>query len=451
MALQRYRPDLWVRDSSVVMVGFILVLTMVVALLARPFSGYAMPLALGTLLLTILLDPRVAVVVAVALGLLVGLVAEGDWTVPAVTSLGAVAGVYSLRRMETRGDLVRAGLVVSAACVLALVALHLVQAAAWDMAFLRDVGMGALNGILSSVLAAGSLPMLESLFGVLTPIKLLELANPNHPLLKKLLVEAPGTYHHTILVANLCEAAAEAIGADPMLARVGAYYHDIGKAKRPYFFTENQMGGENPHDKLPPHLSALIIAAHVKDGVEMAREKRLPEEIIDFIREHHGTTLISYFYHKATQNGTSEHVLEEDFRYEGPRPRRKETAICMLADGCEAAVRALRQKGPLTQDQIEDQVRKIIQDRLRQGQLDQSDLTLRDLATIQRTFVRVLGSVYHTRVEYPNLDQGQRADQRDGGADQRPAGQGAGDAGDGAAGGAGGRAGAGTGGGSPGA
>lgn len=421
--LWRYRPDILERDTWILMIGFIGLITLVIALLIKTFSGFLMPLAVGTMLLTILLDARVALVVGMVLSLLTGLAVEGDWPVMLAAAVGAFVGVYSLKRVEARADLIRAGLVVGVAIAVAIVALHLVGAGSiLELGLWRNVGYGLVNGLLSAVLAAGSLPILESLFGVLTPIKLLELANPNHPLLKKLLVEAPGTYHHTILVANLCEAGAEAVGADPMLARVGAYYHDIGKAKRPYFFTENQFGTENPHDKLPPHLSALIIASHVKDGVEMAREHRLPEEIIDFIREHHGDMLISYFYHKATQNGTNEYILEQDFRYEGPRPRTKETAILMLADGCEASVRALRQKGPLTQDQIGEQVAKIIHDRLQQGQLDRSDLTLRNLDALQRTFVRVLGSVHHARIEYPpNLGEGQRKETADADSPERRA------------------------------
>ncbi len=415
--LWRDRRDILERDTWLAMIGFIGLITLVIGLLIKTFSGYLMPLAVGTMLLTILLDARVALVVGAVLSLLTGLTVEGDWSVMLAAGVGAFVGVYSVKRVEARSDLIRAGLFVGAAMAVAIVALHLINAGSIkDLALWRNVGMGLLNGLLSAVLAAGSLPILESLFGVLTPIKLLELANPNHPLLKKLLVEAPGTYHHTILVANLCEAGADAIGADPMLSRVGAYYHDIGKAKRPYFFTENQFGNENPHDKLPPHLSALIIASHVKDGVDMAREHRLPEEIVDFMREHHGDMLISYFYYKATQNGSNEYILEDDFRYDGPRPRKKETAITMLADGCEASVRALRQKGPLTQEQIEEQVDKIFQDRLRQGQLDRSDLTLRDLDALQRTFVRVLGGVHHARIEYPpNLGEVQRKEANDDG------------------------------------
>lgn len=402
--LWRARPDIVARESRLVLIALIGLVTVAVSLLVRSMSGYLMPLATGSMLLTVLLDSRVSLVGAALMTLAIGLVAQTETPVALAAAAGALAGVHAVRRPATRSDLILGGLLVGAVQFLAVLALHLVvegsilEVQVWLRAFLALVG-----GLLAAVLAAGSLPILEGAFGILTPFKLLELANPNHPLLKKLLVEAPGTYHHTILVANLCEAGAEAIGADPMLARVGAYYHDVGKARRPYFFTENQFAGENPHDHLPPHVSALIIASHVKDGVEMAREHRVPPEIVDFIREHHGDMLISYFYHKAARDGVGEQVVEEDFRYEGPRPRSRETAICMLADGCEASVRALRQKGPLTMEQIEAQVRRIIRDRLEQGQLDRSDLTLRDLDTLARTFARVLGGVHHARVEYPAL------------------------------------------------
>lgn len=427
--LWRYRADILERDARILLVGFISLLTLVVGLLIRRYSGYLMPMAFGTMLLTILLDARIAIVSGMMLTLLTGLAVRDDISIVLVAGVGIVVGAYALRRVEQRTDLIRAGLLVGAANSLTVLSLYLIAGRPlMELLVWKDVGAGALNGILSAMMAIGMLPFLESIFGVLTPIKLLELANPNHPLLKKLMVEAPGSYHHTILVANMTEAAAEAVGADPMLARVGSYYHDIGKAKRPYFFVENQFGGENPHDKLPPHLSALIIASHVKDGVEMAREHRMPDEIIDFIREHHGDMLISYFYHKATENGKNEYIIEEDFRYEGPRPRSKETALCMLADGCEASVRAMRQKGPLTQEQIEQQVQKIIRDRLQQGQLGRCDLTLRDLDTVQRTFVRVLGGMHHARVDYPNLEAraaGVAKEAGDDHPDQRPAGEGA--------------------------
>lgn len=413
--LARYRKDLLERDSKLLLLGLIGIGTLLFSLLMKTFReplgpgvAYLMPVAVNSMLVSILMDTRAALLQSALLSLLVGYSTDVDPVNHALVAMvGSIVGSYAVSRVESRTDVYRAGLWVSLANVVTILGIYLVKAYSllspqpW-----MDAGLGAANGILAAMVVTGALPMLETLFGVLTPLKLLELSNPNHPLLKKLLVEAPGSYHHTILVANLCEAAAEAIGADQVLARVGAYYHDIGKTKRPYFFVENQFGGENPHDKLPPSLSALIITSHVKDGLEMAKEARLPQAIVDFIPEHHGTTLVSYFYHMASKNAQSEMVLEEDFRYEGPKPRSKETAILMLADSCEASVRAIRQKGSLTVEQIENQVKRIMDDRLKQGQLDNCDLTLRELDVINKVFVKVLSGVHHARVEYPEGLQG---------------------------------------------
>jgi putative nucleotidyltransferase with HDIG domain len=427
--LIRYRPEILEQESKLLLLGLIGILTYLLALLMGSFdqvgpgAGYLMPVAVNALLVTILLDPRAAMLQSAVLALLIGLSSQVEAINHALVALvGSIVGVYSGARVESRSDIYRAGLYISLANMVTILAIYLMKSyPLLDKQPWIDMGLGVGNGILVAMVVTGALPIFENLFGVVTPLKLLELSNPNHPLLKKLLVEAPGSYHHTILVANLCEAAAEAIGADQVLARVGAYYHDIGKTKRPYFFVENQFGGENPHDKLPPSLSALIITSHVKDGVEMAKEYRLPQEVIDFIPEHHGTTLVSYFYHMASKGGNAEYVLEEDFRYEGPKPRRKETAICMLADGCEASVRAMRQKGPLTVDQIEAQVRRIIEDRLHQGQLENCDLTLRELEIIAKTFVRVLSGVHHARIEYPGGDSGMVAPAGPDSAGQQPA------------------------------
>ncbi len=409
--LLRFQPALVERDRHLVLLGLIGLITLLLALVMRAFSDslgtavpYLIPIAFNGMLVAILLDAKVALIQSVLLSLVVGLTLQADQLGPTlVMVVGSITGIFAVARVESRTDIYRAGLLVSGVNAISILAIYMMKAfSLLDLRIWIDAGVGAVNGLVVAVLVTGALPFFENMFGVVTPLKLLELSNPNHPLLKKLLVEAPGSYHHTILVANLCEAAAEAIGADQTLSRVGAYFHDIGKAKRPYFFVENQFGGENPHDKLPPSLSAMIITSHVKDGLEMAKEARLPKEIVDFIPEHHGTALVSYFYHMATsKNGQSEFVLEADFRYEGPKPRSKETAICMLADGCEASVRAMRQKGHLTVDQIEAQVKQIVADRLQQGQLENCDLTLRELDVISRTFVKMLSGVHHARIDYP--------------------------------------------------
>jgi len=462
--IRRYRADLLDQDRKVLLLGIIGIGTLGLSLVMKAFGNlgpgvaYLMPVAVNGMLVSILLDTRAALLQNALLALLVGLSTEVDQMNYALVALvGSTVGSYAVSRVESRSDIYRAGFMVSGANVLTIIGIYMVKAyPLWSARPWVDAGLGAANGLLAAMVVTGALPMFESLFGILTPLKLLELSNPNHPLLKKLLVEAPGSYHHTILVANLCEAAAESIGADTTLARVGAYYHDIGKTKRPYFFVENQFGGENPHDKLPPSLSALIITSHVKDGLEMAREARLPSEIVDFIPEHHGTTLVSYFFHKASKDGQAEFVLEEDFRYDGPKPRSKETAILMLADSCEASVRAIRTKGSLTVDQIEAQVRRIIDDRLKQGQLDECDLTLRELDTIIKTFVKVLSGVHHARVEYPEAMQGKLPAQAGtnggegnangaGGLDRQRSGEGGADGSAGEPGGAGGAEGAGNG------
>ena len=242
------------------------------------------------------------------------------------------------------------------------------------------------------------LPYLEHAFNITTPIKLLELGQPNHPLLQRLLLEAPGTYHHSMIIGNLAEAAADVIGADPVTVRVSAYYHDIGKIKRPYFFAENQFGAENPHDKISPSLSTLIVTSHVKDGLEICREYKLPKVISDVVAQHHGTMLVSFFYKRASEAEHGECAVEADFRYEGPKPQTKEAALIMIADSCEAAVRSISKPNA---NRIEAMIKKLIRERLNEGQFDECNLTLRELTQVGDVYTRVLSSMFHTRIEYP--------------------------------------------------
>ncbi len=353
----------------------------------------------AAIMVTALVDSGLGLVMAGVLALGVATLTGADLNVALVSFLGALAGVFGVSRLSQRYDIIRAGVLVGIVNLLALGGLDIMQGAGIGQAGTWETLLwGFLDGILAAVLAMGSIPFLEGPFGIITSMKLIELSNPNQPLLRKLLVEAPGTYHHSIMVGNLAEQAAEAVGGNSLLARVGAYYHDIGKSKRPYFFVDNQFGADNPHDKLAPTLSALIISSHVRDGIELARQYHIPDAIVQFIREHHGTTLISFFYQKALAADTGDGVLEEDFRYDGPRPQSKETAIVMLADASEATSRTLKHPTPQTIEQV---VRKIIKDRLEDGQLDESNLTLKELDTIARTFTRVLTGVFHQRIEYP--------------------------------------------------
>ena len=351
------------------------------------------------MLIAILLDLRLGVVAAVIFSLIAGIVADNNIRVLVVNLVGGIAGAFCVSKISQRSDITRAGFLVGLANFFAILGMGML---AGDLSMLKLSWLGLLNGIISAILTIGTLPYLETIFHLTSAIRLLELANPNHPLLRRLLVEAPGTYHHSLLVGNLAEAAIEEVGGDSVLVRVGAYYHDIGKIKRPYFFTENQFGMENPHDKIAPGLSTLIITSHVKDGVELAREHKLPEPIIDLIKQHHGTDLVKYFYSRAQENDR-EKVSEKDFQYQGPKPQTKEAAVLMLADSVEAAVRSLREPSP---GRIEGVVRKIIKERLASGLLDESELTFRDLDKIGTSFVRTLSGIYHQRVEYPQLKAG---------------------------------------------
>lgn len=399
--MRQYQPEIWSSDTLLLVWSLAVVLTAAMArIMVTRFNPYLLPAAAGTMLIAVLLRPRLALYTAAFLSLLTAIIAGGDLRLGLVTFIGSTVGVYAIKRISHRTDLVVAGLRVGVATALTVIAVGLADQLPWYPHLLRDAAYGLGSGVLVGVIAIGMLPYLENLFGLVTPIKLLELSNPGQPLLRRLQMEAPGTYHHSIMVANLAEAAAEAIGADSLLVRVGTYYHDVGKIRRPAFFVENQVGIENPHDKMAPSLSALTVLAHVRDGLEYAREYRLPQAVATFIPEHHGTSLITYFYHQAVERGDP--VDEEVFRYEGPKPQSRETAIVMVADAVEGASRALTKPTP---DRVEQVVRRIIREKLEDGQLDECDLTFRDLDTIAQTFTRLLASMFHPRVEYPDLER----------------------------------------------
>jgi putative nucleotidyltransferase with HDIG domain len=298
-----------------------------------------------------------------------------------------------------RSQIAFAGLMTSLINVTMIILIKFLFPAFYEKRILiLDVSWGAVAGIISAIMAIGGLPFLEKIFNITTSLKMLELMDFSQPLLQKLILDAPGTYHHSVVVSNLAEAAARELGADPLLCKVGGYYHDIGKLKRPYFFVENQTG-ENVHDQLNPNLSALIIISHVKDGVALAKEYSLPDTIISIIREHHGTSLVSYFYNKAFKEGHNNGELEMKFRYPGVKPQTKESAIVMLADSIESAARTL--KNP-SASQIKNLVGKIINQKFEDGQLDDSNLTMKDLEKLERVFSKILLSMYHARIEYPD-------------------------------------------------
>jgi len=407
--LTKFRSDILKSEQHWKLYGLVFTLTILVAKAVsiinisnqaeiQSLVGYLLPVAGGAVLITVLFDRGLAVFTSFLFSIIVGMITDGQFQFALVAFAGCMAGIFGIGNFATRSDLLRGGLFyISLANTGMILILGLLNETAIGLV-LAGMGMGILNGITSSILALGSLPYLESAFGITSTVRLLELSNPSQPLLKRLLLEAPGTYHHSILVGNLAEAAAEAVNADPLLVRVGSYYHDIGKLKRPYFFIENQISRENPHDKIAPSLSTLIITSHVKDGLELAREHKLPPDIQGIIEQHHGTSLVAYFYQKALESDRPELVTEEEFRYDSVKPQTREAALVMLADSVEAAIRSLQKPTP---GRLEGLTRKIIKEKLQDGQLEECDLTFKDLDKIASAFVRVLGGIFHSRIEYP--------------------------------------------------
>jgi len=370
-----------------------------IIILLPQVPNYFVPIAFLSMLGSLLFAPSLSIVVTLLLGILFSINAESLDLLP-VLVMGGIVGAYSATFVHQRTDLTKGGLYVGVSNVLIIIAMGLLASYSFvRVASFAAWGMG--SGIFSSILVLTALPYLETYFGITTDIKLLELSNLNLPLLNRLSIEAPGTYHHTIMVASLAEAGAEAVVANSLLARVGAYYHDVGKILRPHFFFENAGAGKNSyHSKMAPNLSSMIVISHVKDGVELAQRNRLPQVVIDIIRQHHGTGLIAYFYREALKERGKENesIHEENFRYPGPKPRTKESAIVMLADSVEAAFRFSPQK---TLKGIHSQVKKVVNNKLKDNQLDECDLTLGEIARISDAFVRILAGVIHTRGRYP--------------------------------------------------
>ncbi len=378
----------------VIVVGLIKVLS----LTENNTLPYLAPISFGSMLMTILINPELALAVTMLLSLLGGVIVDYSLALTIFYFVSGVIPVLVLLKFGRQRDLVRCGFILMFANAVTVTLINLLFHTNFDY---QAVMLSIANGFLSAVLAIGSLPFLEHLFRLTSPIRLLELSNPGHPLLRRLQIEAPGTYHHSIMVGNLAEAAAEGIGADTLWVRVGSYYHDIGKIKRPYFFVENLFTQDNPHEKLNPTLSTLIITYHVKEGAEIAREHGLPEKLVQIIEQHHGTDLVRYFYKRASENAQveKENLIEEDFRYEGPKPQTKEAALVMLADSVEAAVKSLPKPTPA---KVEALVQRIIRERLDDGQFDECNLTLKDLNNVKNSFIKVLGGMFHNRIEYPD-------------------------------------------------
>lgn len=396
--LYKYYYDIYNKMSMLVMINILNCIAIIIARTISTVSPFLIPLAFIPMVFTLLINYRVSIVISVLNTILISGAIGFNLEVTLLAVLNAVVGAAILKKMQQRNELIYSAFYIAVInVVLTLSNGFLLSNSTIDI--WKKTLYIFIASILSGVFTIGVMPFFESCFGIVTTIKLLELSNPNHPLLKRLLLEASGTYHHSILVGNLAEVAADEVGGDPVLARVAAYYHDVGKLKRPYFFKENQITKENPHDKISPNLSTLIITSHVKDGVELAKQYKIPKILIDVIEQHHGTTLVKYFYVTMKNNSENpDEVNPEDFSYKGPIPESKEAGIIMLADGVEASVRSINEP---TKGKIEEMINNIIKDRLNQGQLDNCDLTLRDINKIRQAFMKILMGIYHQRIEYP--------------------------------------------------
>lgn len=360
---------------------------------------YLFPLAAMGMLISVLLDGQLAVVSLIFVGAIVTFMTDGSVELASYALAGSLLAALALGRMQRLSTFVWGGVYVILAN-LAVLAIFRLPSQETDLLGWLTLGAATVvNSGLSVSLTLAGFYLLGHLFDLTTTLRLMELARPTHPLLRQLLLKAPGTYHHSILVSNMAEQAAERIRADPLLVRVGAFYHDIGKTARPYFFVDNQADGINAHERLDPQTSAEIIISHVKDGLDMTKKYRLPSAIQDFIPQHQGTGLVTFFYHKACEEaGGPENVDESKFRYAGPKPQTREAGILMLADGCEAAVRAAR---PTSREEIEEIVHKVTSGKTLAGELDECDLTLRDFEQIRQAFVDTLSGIFHPRVQYP--------------------------------------------------
>ena len=398
-------------DEAVFLTGLCLVLGVILielGLAIPNFPMFAVPLGAIAIVVTLLLHIRLALLINVVLAIVAGVLNKFSFDTMMVTFFSATAAMLVAQKVRQRGDIWRAGFHVAWVTAVAIYGLGLFNG--WTLSFTWSHLRWAapLNGFLCAVIPLGLLPVLESFFSRVTAITLLEVGDFNQPLLRRLMLEAPGTYHHTLLVAAMAEQAAEAIGANSLLCRIGMYYHDIGKLVHPEYFIENQTmrrtAKDKPemHDKLNPSISSMVIMSHVKEGVALARANNVPEEVLKFIPEHHGTSLIKYFYMRALEQGDEETPPADIYRYPGPKPHSRETVIGMLADSSEAASRSLEEP---TYERLLDLVEKVVNSKFMDGQFDNAPVTLADLRKIINSFAHSLSAIYHVRIEYPEMPE----------------------------------------------
>jgi cyclic-di-AMP phosphodiesterase PgpH len=407
--LQRYQPEIYADSRKLALLSLVVILSMVGLKLGGGMIGLnlnglqlgylgVMTVTTAGMLLSVLLNVQIAVLLVSLLSIASGLTMNNELRFAAVTLVSSLVAIYSVANIRDRGDLSKT---IGAIALTDVAMVWIVGSISGDVMIEMLTGSGWViaMSIVATMLFWVGTGILERPFGITTHLTLLELSDTNKPLLRRLVMEAPGTYTHSMATGHLAEAAAEAVQADSLFARVASYYHDIGKIRRPHFFVENQ-GVENAHDRLSPTLSSLVITSHIKDGIEIAREYRLPIAFHDVILQHHGTSLVTYFYNQVAESETLTPALENQFRYSGPKPQTKEAAIVMLADVVEAASRSLAKPTPA---RLESLVQKVIDEKLNDGQLQHSDLTFRDIARIEDSFVKTLSSTLHSRIEYPDV------------------------------------------------
>ncbi len=392
--LKFFCPDLKQKNYNLLNLTllFVIILSLSFTIIVRGYSVFLIPFCMVPMLTILLFEERVvSLLITVACAVSVASIAGTNFDLAMLFLVSGILAIVLLERTRRRNAIIRTGLIIGlfqAITLFFLERFNLKDFNAYLILFL--------NGIASSIIVVGVLPVFEYLFNTVTNISLLELADFDNPILQKLMMEAPGTYHHSLVVGNLSEAACQTIGAHALLARIGAYYHDIGKLCHPEYFSENQDIRASKHDTLSPAMSKMIIMNHVKEGAELAKKQRLKPQLVDFIQQHHGTSLVYYFYRRALEN--DQKIEEDGFRYPGPKPTTRESAIVLLADSVEAATHALKEPTP---GNIEDMVHKIINNKFIDGQLDECNLTLKDLEKIAVIFIRILGGIYHNRITYP--------------------------------------------------
>jgi putative nucleotidyltransferase with HDIG domain len=413
--IMRYKPAYIKKNNMLVLLSMLFVGTLLIGRLFSYFlfslskgfgfialdsSVFGIPIPAGAMFVSLLFDFHTAIIFSFTVSLLTGLwLHDAAFTIYAF--VGSITAAFSVIRCKKRTELLRAGSYVIAINIFTVIILLLFKGELFTVKTPPSIMFAMLGGISVTAIVSLLLPLLEYSFKVTTDIKLLELLDLDQPLMKNLMITAPGTYHHSVIVGNLAESAAELVGANPLLARVSAYYHDIGKVKMPNYFVENQSGSISKHDKLTPHMSSMIIVSHIKEAVELAKQYKLPEPVIDIIQQHHGTMIVSYFYQKAKDQKEDNLPVEEDYRYPGPKPQTRVAALIMMADAVEAASKVLTDPTPA---RISSLVDRIINHIFLDGQLDECELTLKDIHEIKKRFSYILTAIFHKRIDYPGFD-----------------------------------------------